>query len=123
MRDLLYQSHLFLHPYNEAKWDDQVLHEPLALRTARAVVHAERTLIAGFTTERGPALYTSVTAAPPPHSVSNADASQNSSDSSGSDQSGSGSGGALAATGTGPLLAVGGVLLVLAGLSVRRRTG
>jgi imidazolonepropionase-like amidohydrolase len=45
-------SHLFLHPYNEALWDDQVLHEPLALRTARAVVHAERTLAAGFTTER-----------------------------------------------------------------------
>src|SRR5438105_2463500 len=45
-------SHLFLHPYNEAKWDDQVLHEPLALRTARAVVHAGRTLMAGFTTER-----------------------------------------------------------------------
>jgi imidazolonepropionase-like amidohydrolase len=45
-------SHLFLHPYNEAKWDDQVLHEPLALRTARAVVSAERTLMAGFTTER-----------------------------------------------------------------------
>jgi imidazolonepropionase-like amidohydrolase len=45
-------SHLFLHPYNEAKWDDQVLHEALALRTARAVVHAEKTLMAGFTTER-----------------------------------------------------------------------
>jgi imidazolonepropionase-like amidohydrolase len=45
-------SHLFLHPYNETLWDDQVLHEPLALRTARAVVHAERTLQAGFTTER-----------------------------------------------------------------------
>src|SRR3982750_4793691 len=45
-------SHLFLHPYNEAKWDDQVPHEPLALRTARAVVHAQRTLMAGFTTER-----------------------------------------------------------------------
>ena len=45
-------SHLFLHPYDEAKWDDQVLHEPLALRTARAVVHARRTLEAGFTTER-----------------------------------------------------------------------
>jgi imidazolonepropionase-like amidohydrolase len=45
-------SHLFLHPYNEAKWDDQVLHEPLALRTARAVVHAQKTLDAGFTTER-----------------------------------------------------------------------
>jgi imidazolonepropionase-like amidohydrolase len=45
-------SHLFLHPYNETLWDDQVLHEPLALRTARAAVQAERTLDAGFTTER-----------------------------------------------------------------------
>jgi imidazolonepropionase-like amidohydrolase len=45
-------SHLFLHPYNETLWDDQVLHEPLALRTARAVVQADRTLDAGFTTER-----------------------------------------------------------------------
>jgi imidazolonepropionase-like amidohydrolase len=45
-------GHLFLHPYNETKWDDQVLHEPLALRTARAIVHAQRTLMAGFTTER-----------------------------------------------------------------------
>ena len=45
-------SHLFLHPYNETLWDDQVLHEPLALRTARAVVSAEKTLYAGFTTER-----------------------------------------------------------------------
>jgi imidazolonepropionase-like amidohydrolase len=45
-------SHLFLHPYNETLWDDQVLHEPLALRTARAVVHAKKTLEAGFTTER-----------------------------------------------------------------------
>jgi imidazolonepropionase-like amidohydrolase len=45
-------SHIFLHPYNEAKWDDQVLHEPLALRTARAVVAVRKTLMAGFTTER-----------------------------------------------------------------------
>src|SRR5690348_12883811 len=45
-------SHLFLHPYNETLWDDQVLHEPLALRTARAVVYADKTLMAGFTTER-----------------------------------------------------------------------
>jgi imidazolonepropionase-like amidohydrolase len=45
-------SHLFLHPYNETLWDNQVLHEPLALRTARAVVQAERTLDAGFTSER-----------------------------------------------------------------------
>ena len=25
-------GHLFLHPYTETSWDDQVLHEPLALR-------------------------------------------------------------------------------------------
>jgi imidazolonepropionase-like amidohydrolase len=45
-------SHIFLHTYNETLWDDQVLHEPLALRTARAVVHVQKTLEAGFTTER-----------------------------------------------------------------------
>ena len=45
-------SHLFLHPYDETAWDDQVLHEPLALRTARAVVQAQATLLAGFTSER-----------------------------------------------------------------------
>ncbi len=45
-------GHLFLHPYNETSWDDQVLHEPLALRTARAVAQAAATLRAGFTTER-----------------------------------------------------------------------
>ncbi|HEY3011784.1 MAG TPA: hypothetical protein VGJ36_03485, partial [Gemmatimonadales bacterium] len=30
-------SHLFLHPYNEATWDDQVLREPIGQRMARAV--------------------------------------------------------------------------------------
>jgi imidazolonepropionase-like amidohydrolase len=45
-------GHLFLHPYNEVPWDDQVLHEALALRTARAVAQARATLLAGFTTER-----------------------------------------------------------------------
>ena len=45
-------SHLFLHPYNETSWDDQVLREPLALRTARATVSARNTLLAGFTTSR-----------------------------------------------------------------------
>ncbi|UAK26744.1 metal-dependent hydrolase family protein [Sphingomonas nostoxanthinifaciens] len=45
-------GHLFLHPYNETPWDDQVLHEALALRTARAVAAAHATLMAGFTTER-----------------------------------------------------------------------
>ena len=45
-------SHLLLHPYNETPWDDQVLHEPDALRVARAVNHARATLMAGFTTVR-----------------------------------------------------------------------
>ena len=45
-------SHVFLHPYNEAPWDDQVLREPLALRIARATVAAKATLMAGFTTVR-----------------------------------------------------------------------
>ena len=45
-------SHLLLHPYNETSWNDQVLTEPLALRVARATVHAQRTLQAGFTTAR-----------------------------------------------------------------------
>jgi imidazolonepropionase-like amidohydrolase len=45
-------SHLLLHPYNETSWNDQVLAEPLALRVARATVHAQKTLLAGFTTAR-----------------------------------------------------------------------
>jgi len=45
-------SHLFLHPYNETRWDDQVLKESRAERTARAVNHAKATLMAGFTTVR-----------------------------------------------------------------------
>jgi imidazolonepropionase-like amidohydrolase len=45
-------SHLFLHPYNEVPWNDQVLKESRAERTARAVVHARQTLLAGFTTVR-----------------------------------------------------------------------
>ena len=45
-------SHLFLHPYDETLWDDQVLKEPLGLRVARAVAHAGATLRAGITTER-----------------------------------------------------------------------
>ena len=45
-------SHLFLHPYNETLWDDQVLKEPLAYRTLRAGVQAKATLMAGFTTLR-----------------------------------------------------------------------
>jgi imidazolonepropionase-like amidohydrolase len=45
-------SHLFLHPYNEVSWNDQVLKESRAERTARATVHARATLLAGFTTVR-----------------------------------------------------------------------
>ncbi len=45
-------SHLFLHPYNEVEWNDQVLTESRAERTARAVTHAQATLLAGFTTVR-----------------------------------------------------------------------
>src|SRR5205814_1783093 len=45
-------SHVLLHPYNETSWNDQVLHESLALRTARAVNHLRATLAAGFTTLR-----------------------------------------------------------------------
>jgi imidazolonepropionase-like amidohydrolase len=42
-------SHIFLHPYNETLWNDQVLKEPLAYRTIKAVRHCESTLMAGFT--------------------------------------------------------------------------
>jgi imidazolonepropionase-like amidohydrolase len=45
-------SHILLHPYNETVWNDQVLHEGLALRAARAVNHLQATLMAGFTTVR-----------------------------------------------------------------------
>ena len=42
-------SHIFLHPYDETLWADQVLKEPVAYRSARAVVHCKNTLLAGFT--------------------------------------------------------------------------
>lgn len=45
-------SHVLLHPYNETTWNDQVLHESLGVRTARAVNHLRATLMAGFTTIR-----------------------------------------------------------------------
>lgn len=45
-------SHVLLHPYDETSWNNQVLHESLALRTARAVNHLKATLMAGFTTLR-----------------------------------------------------------------------
>jgi imidazolonepropionase-like amidohydrolase len=45
-------SHVLLHPYNETSWDDQVAHETLGLRIARATVSLKATLDAGFTTIR-----------------------------------------------------------------------
>ena len=45
-------AHIFLHPYNEVLWDDQVLKEPLAYRVIRATEHCRKTLLAGFTTLR-----------------------------------------------------------------------
>jgi imidazolonepropionase-like amidohydrolase len=45
-------SHVFLHPYNETLWNDQVLKEPLGYRVVQAVLHARNTLMQGFTTLR-----------------------------------------------------------------------
>jgi len=45
-------SHLLLHPYDEASWNDQVLRESLELRTVRGVAAMRATLEAGFTTLR-----------------------------------------------------------------------
>jgi len=45
-------SHILLHPYSETPWNDQVAHESLSLRVARATNHLRNTLQAGFTTIR-----------------------------------------------------------------------
>jgi imidazolonepropionase-like amidohydrolase len=45
-------SHVLLHAYSETPWNDQVAHEGLALRVARATNHLRATLMAGFTTIR-----------------------------------------------------------------------
>ena len=45
-------AHLFLRPYNEVTWDDQVLKEAEAYRTVRAACHAQTTLESGFTALR-----------------------------------------------------------------------
>jgi len=42
-------SHIFLHPYSETLWDDQVLKEPVAYRSVLAAAHLKNTLMAGFT--------------------------------------------------------------------------
>lgn len=45
-------SHVLLHPYNEVNWNDQVMLESRAERSARAVMHLKATLDAGFTSLR-----------------------------------------------------------------------
>ena len=45
-------SHIYLHPYNEATWNDQVMKETLAYRTVAAVIYCKDTLMAGFTSLR-----------------------------------------------------------------------
>jgi len=45
-------SHILLHPYTETVWNDQVAHEALSLRVARATNHLRNELMAGFTTLR-----------------------------------------------------------------------
>jgi imidazolonepropionase-like amidohydrolase len=45
-------SHIFLHPYNEAAWNDQVIKETLAYRTIAAVIYCKDTLLSGFTALR-----------------------------------------------------------------------
>lgn len=43
---------VFLHPYSETSWEDQVTRESLAERTVRATRHARDTLMAGYTAVR-----------------------------------------------------------------------
>ncbi|MDH3709618.1 MAG: amidohydrolase family protein [Cyclobacteriaceae bacterium] len=45
-------GHLFLYPYDQQPWNQQVLAESQSLRVARATVHAKKTLLAGVTTFR-----------------------------------------------------------------------
>lgn len=45
-------SHVLLHAYDEASWNEQVLQEARALRVVRATNHVRDTLLAGFTTIR-----------------------------------------------------------------------
>ncbi|PPQ96795.1 hypothetical protein CVT26_006209 [Gymnopilus dilepis] len=52
VHSILLAWQVFLHPYSETPWEDQVTKESLAERTVRATVHARNTLMAGFTTVR-----------------------------------------------------------------------
>jgi imidazolonepropionase-like amidohydrolase len=45
-------THILLHPYSDASWNDQVLKEALSLRVCRATNHLRSVLQSGFTTIR-----------------------------------------------------------------------
>ena len=47
-------SHLLLHPYNETSWDEQVLNEPLALRTAATVPLRSAEVVIGTVSAAAP---------------------------------------------------------------------
>ena len=62
-------SHVFLHPYDETLWNDQVLKEPVPYRAIEAVLHARNTLMrasprCGTWARREPATRTSPCATP-----------------------------------------------------------
>lgn len=59
-------NEVFLHPYNETPWEDQLTKESIIERTVRAVTHAKQTLLAGFTTVRSVSLSFSVVHHPEP---------------------------------------------------------
>src|SRR3982750_2188823 len=46
-------SHVLLHPYNETSWNDQVLHESIGVRVARATNHPRATHDRGDAGNRG----------------------------------------------------------------------
>jgi len=45
-------THMFLYPYNQKSWNDQVLTESQSYRVAKATINAKKTLEAGFTSAR-----------------------------------------------------------------------
>jgi imidazolonepropionase-like amidohydrolase len=45
-------GHLFLYPYNQKAWNDQVLKESQSYRVVRATTHSKKNVLAGFTSFR-----------------------------------------------------------------------
>ncbi len=45
-------AHMYLYPYDQTSWNDQVIKEQVSYRTAKATMNARQSLMAGFTTVR-----------------------------------------------------------------------